>query len=271
MVRIFKEIVKRNKKIYGILCESYDKWISPIKNGHLLYYIQYCKSIRRKEISDLNYYGLNNVKPILWRTWRIGRGRDGAHRRYYLGHFQDKQCFIKIGYKDETVKNELDVLNKQIVPIPFSPQLLIGSMRFSDETVMIAVEYIEGLSEFKLPSSKKDFSKMCGEFITILDELKTRGIVHADIHKGNLMIKNNNLYLLDYGISMVLNDGNTIDYNSRPGTFYVQRDGIRTYDDAYSFVETIVSLDASDEFKNMEEFENIKNKVGDFFFQVRIK
>ena len=106
--------------------------------------------------------------------------------------------------------------------------------------------------------------------MTILDELKNRGIVHADIHKGNLMIKNNHLYLLDYGISKVLNDGNTIDYNSRPGTFYVESGNIRTYDDAYSFVETIVGLGASEEFKNIEEFENIKNRVGDFSFQVRI-
>lgn len=270
MVSIIKNHLKKNEKLYRMLCGFYDKWINPVKNGHLLYYIQYCKSMRGEEISILNDYGFKNIKPILWRTWRIGRGKDGAYRRYYLGYYQGKRSFVKIGYRDETVKNELEVLNKQITPISFSPQFLIGSMCFSEKTVMLAVEYIDGLSEFKIPSNKSDFSKICNDFIAILDELRVRGIVHADIHKGNLMVKKNKLYLLDYGISMVVNDGNTIDYNSRPGTFFIQNDHIRTYDDAYSFVETIVNLGASDEFINMCEFEDIKRRVGEFFFQVRI-
>ena len=136
---------------------------------------------------------------------------------------------------------------------------------------MVAVEYLEGLQKFTVPTSIEEFSNLCVQFNYILDVLLKNDIVHADIHKGNLMTQNGKLILMDYGISMKKSSGNKIDYNARPGTFYRGNLKNRIYDDAFSFVEMIQELNLPDAFISVDEFQKIVSKIGRNYVNVKLK
>lgn len=133
---------------------------------------------------------------------------------------------------------------------------------------MLAVEYIDGLAKFILPGSKEGFSHICTEFLSIMDALEANGIVHADVHKGNLMIKDDRLFLLDYGISKRDGVTNCIDYTARPGTYYKVSGTVRTYDDAYSFIKLVEELDTGCAFVNEEKLLSKKERIGRQCFTV---
>ena len=248
----------------------YDCLVQPIQTGHLKYYIKYSAKRKKKEIRKLKDHGFVLVKPIMFNQWRIGHGRDGAHRRYYSGSLNGELCFIKVGYKDATVSNELAVMMGQEKPFAHSPLLLVGDPDFDEGTVMLAVRFIPSLEVLKVPESKEEFENLCLDFLSIMDDLKARHIIHADIHKENLMLQGSKLILLDYGISMMTDMGNNIDYISRPGTYYTEKNGIRTYDDSYSFIKTVDELGIKESFKECASYHKILNRIGDYTFQVKV-
>lgn len=254
MLKTIKSRIKQISFLYKPLYYFKYKLVAPIKSGHFLYYMKYTFSLKKIECAKLMLLGIANPKPIHFLDWRIGKGKDHAFRRYYLASYNGKKCFIKIGKNDATVRNEYLTLSK--LPkdvIDFSPKILIGKENFDTNTTMLAVEFIEGLEKFTLPKDISTFENLCEQFIHILKVLESQNLVHADIHRGNLMLHNNKLILLDYGISMFKYERNDIDYVARPGTYYRIAEDYRIYDDAYSFTKLIESLqsDFSVETSNM--------------------
>lgn len=267
---MIKELLKKMPALYSLASSAYNHLVRPIKSGHLQYYLKYCANVKKYEIRKLKSYGLDNIKPIMFDQWRIGRGRDGAHRRYYSGSLNGESCFIKVGYKDATVNNELNIMMNQETPFAYSPILLAGASNFDEETVMLAVQFIPSMEQFTIPKTKEQFEDLCQAFLSIADDLKARHIIHADIHKGNLMMKESKLVLLDYGISMMMDTGNNIDYISRPGTYYIEKNGIRTYDDLYSFAKTVEEFGTDESFKECISYKKITDRIGDYTFQINV-
>lgn len=267
---MIKELLKKKPGLYSFLSDTYNHVFGPIKSGHLKYYLQYSVNGKKHEIGNLKSHGLVNIRPIMIPQWRIGHGRDGAHRRYYSGIINGEPCFIKIGYKDATVRNELNVMMAQEEPFTNSPALLGGDLDFDEETVMLAIQFIPSLEKLAIPRSKEEFDGLCQNYLSILDDLKGRHIIHADIHKENLMLQGSKLILLDYGISMMMDVGNDIDYISRPGTYYTENNDIRTYDDAYSFIKTVEELGINESYKECISYQSIMNRIGDYTFQIKV-
>ena len=267
---MIKEVLKKIPGLYSLLSTVNNRLVCPIRSGHMKYYLQYSVNVKKHEIRKLKSYGLENLKPVMFDQWRIGRGRDGAHRRYYRGSINGEQCFIKVGYKDATVSNELMVMSNQEKPFGYSPTLLAGDLDFDEATVMLAVQFIPSMKQFTVPKSKEEFDALCQSFLSIADDLKARQIIHADIHKGNLMMKGSQLVLLDYGISMMMDKGNKIDYISRPGTYYTEKNGIRTYDDSYSYIRTIEEIGIEESFKECESYKKIKDRIGDYTLLIKV-
>lgn len=263
MTDILRKIFRKWPKLYKLLSAIYQTVFAPVVSGHAQYYVKYLLFVKRGEVKKLNLYGLVEPKAYNYREWRIGKGKDGAYRRYYLAYYNGKKCFIKIGTNDATVSNELDILsNFKDAEIDFSPKFLVGDFNFANSTVMVAVDFIEGLTKFEIPGNEETFDDICKQFNDILDKLTSNGVVHADIHKGNLMLCNGKLFLLDYGISMIKDKGNKIDYVARPGTFYIKKDGYRIYDDAYSFEQLLNQQGVSGEYKNCINYQNIVKRKG---------
>ena len=272
MIDKFRKIFRKFPALFKVLSRVYQTFVAPIESGHVQYYIKYLFTLKYSEVKKLKYYGLENIKPVNYREWRIGKGKDHAYRRYYLGKYHGKKCFIKIGKNDATVENEC-LFGEQFshAELTFSPNFLIGDSSFDTNTTMVAVEYLEGLQKFTVPTSIEEFSNLCVQFNYILDVLLKNDIVHADIHKGNLMTQNGKLILMDYGISMKKSSGNKIDYNARPGTFYRENLKNRIYDDAFSFVEMIQELNLPDAFISVDEFQKIVSKIGRNYVNVKLK
>ena len=227
--------------------------------------------MKHKEVKRLRDFSLTKAKPVNFLSWRVGKGKDKAYRRYYLAEYNSMKCFVKVGTNDATVKNEYSLLSQfDMSEIGFSPKYLVGSDIFSHNTTMVAVEYIYGLEKFKIPDDIEAFDMLCASFLEILKTLESNNIVHADVHKGNLMLQDDKLILIDYGISMKKEVGNNIDYVARPGTYFTENNGQRKYDDAYSFIKLLEYLDICDEFKKSGKYNEIKNRVDKFTFCVNV-
>lgn len=271
MVNHVRNFTRRYPKIHRVLSFTYSRIVYPCTTGHFSFFIKYFLFIKHKEVKRLRDFSLIDAKPVSLLSWRVGRGKDKAYRRYYVAEYNSKKCFVKVGTNDSTVKNEYSLLNQfDMSQIGFSPKYLVGSDAFSDDTTMVAVEYINGLEKFKIPDNMESFDLLCASFLEILKTLELNDIVHADVHKGNLMLQGDNLFLLDYGISKKQDVGNNIDYVARPGTYFIENNGLRKYDDAYSFIKLLDCSDISDEFKKSKNYIEIKNRIDKFTFCVNI-
>lgn len=244
----------------------------PVKRGHVAYYIKWSVSVKSKEIKKLSSWGFEDIKPFAPFTWRIGREKDRAYRRYYTATLNGTKCFIKIGKNDSTVKNEALVCAKlKGQKIRFMAEPLAVDMEFSANTVMLANEFIENMRSIGTVAEFEDFKRVCADFIKVLEELKKQELVHADIHKGNMMLTTEKkLILLDFGISIMNKTQKQVDYRSRPGTFYRNSaDGKkRIYDDAYSFVKMFETLGLPRNWKQAEEFKSIEKMIDGYCVEV---
>lgn len=271
MLKKIKQLIKSTPLLYKLLSFIKYKVINPIKSGRYAYYMKYIFTMKGKECTKLTELGLSNPKPFHFMDWRIGKGKDHAFRRYYIAEYKGQKCFVKIGKNDATIYNEYVTLSK--LPhetFDFSPNMLIGQEEFDENTTMLAVEFIEGLEKFSCPADLISFEDLCNQFLHILDVLQSQKLVHADIHKGNLMLCGNKLYLLDYGISMFTDQGNAINYVARPGTYYRTVEEGRIYDDAYSFIKLMEVLKPEYAIENSVALQKIYDRIDKNSFKVTL-
>lgn len=265
---LIKKVIKKIKPIYLFLLYIKINLINPAISGHLWYYLRFLFTMKSSEIKKLKSKGFKKIKTFQPYTWRIGKGQDRAFRRYYLAWFNNTKCFIKIGKNDITVANEAKIYAFiKDKALDFFANCLFIDENFDDSTVMIANEFIEQLIPFTEIDQKSKFDIICSEFFELLDKLESLGIIHADIHKGNILTTpNNGIVLLDFGISFFKGKEKRINYNMRPGTFYIndEENNLRKYDDAYSFVKMIEGLDFPEEWLHSLEYNKIVERIDGF-------
>ena len=263
-----KSRIKNSPLLYPIVFFVKYKIYLPLKRGHVSYYIKYSLFEKRKEIENLIKHGFESIEPMAPCSWRIGKEKDKAFRRYYTAVLNGKKCFIKVGVKDSTVKNEAEVYNAiKDADIDFIAKPLVIDLCFAEDTVMVSNEFIDGLKSLKSISDYEQFKELCSQFQSVLSRLKALQIVHADIHKANMMLTaQGKLILLDFGISIVGNKQKQVNYRARRGTFFRESpDGTtRVYDDAYSFVKMFETLDLDPSWKDAEEFCAIEKLQDDY-------
>ena len=238
--------------------------IIPLKTGYYPFYLFYQLFVQQKEVSSLENLQFSNVMPFEPHTWRYGRGKDKAFRRYYTAYQNGIKYFVKIATKnDSSVQNEIEiqtVLSKK--EYDWTPTCIMAEKNFCKNMSVLIVKYEKGLRKFELPSTKEAFNKLCLKFVRILDDLYAIKVVHSDIHAGNLMLDlDNNLHLLDFGISKFIDMGNDVNYLARPGTFYRNTKNKRIYDDAYSFVCLMDRIGLPTEWKDEAYYLEIKKRI----------
>lgn len=272
MIHLLKKLLRRNPHFHDTVVKWWKIWIEPILNGHLKYYIVYCIYSRHSETARLAQYGFTDIRPWKYRSWRIGKGRDHVFRRYFTAKYQNTPCFIKVGNNDTTVMNEYLVHTRlKDTPVSFTPQLVAGDCRFAENTVMLATAFVPGLERFSVPKDTTAFEALCRQFLDILEILEQNRLVHADIHRGNLMLAGERIYLMDFGISRFTDCENSVDYSARPGTFYRTADSERTYDDAYSFLCLLEKSGISPEQAASPAYQAIRERIGKCHFTVKLR
>ncbi len=234
----------------------------------------------RHEVKMLKKIGFAQLNLFKTRSWRIGKELDHAYRRYYTGFYDGQKCFIKIAENDSTIENELFVAKNLIgKKFTFISKIICIDSSFDGNKKMLATIFTKGLHPLSKESIYHDVETVraeslldyCRQMRNILQQLEKIKLVHADIHKGNLMLdENDHLILLDFGISKFLDKGNNVDYISRPGTFYRNTSGGRIYDDAYSFIQMINRYDAIKDIMESGEYKSIVERIDKVAFTVNI-
>ncbi len=66
----------------------------------------------------------------------------------------------------------------------------------------ISMEFVEGtrLKEFLNSASKSDIQKICFEVGRIVGKLHANGIVHGDLTTSNMIVKDGEIFLIDFGL-----------------------------------------------------------------------
>lgn len=264
--------MNKGSKLYKCFSFVYQLLIGKWKYGFYPFMLKYFFLIRRREILELKKLGFDNLRIYKTDSWRIGVENDHAYRRYYLAKFNGRECFVKIAQNDSTVNNEIYVADRiKGYKMSFTPEVIYTSTEFLDNRNLLVLEFIDGLRPLSEALSKDNTSAFCNQFLLILNTLKAINLIHADIHKGNLMLdKDNNLILLDFGISIFKDEKNNVDYKSHPGTYYQEKDCIRIYDDAFSFVQMIRQLHVHDYIKDDEAYNEIYNRIGNFYADINM-
>lgn len=245
--------------------------IYPFLNGYYSFMIKYFLSIKQEEVKFLKDYGFSDIRPFKSRSWRIGGEVDHAYRRYYTANCGSTLCFIKVAQNDSTIFNEISVAEQLAEKnIRFISKVMASDTNFAGGKQMLATEFIRGLHPISKESVYNDVEIVtapqlidcCKQMLKILDTLESLQLVHADIHKGNLMLDDNdNLILLDFGISKFLNRENDVNYSLRPGTFYRELAEGRIYDDAYSFLKLICRYESCKEIENDDAYKDICYRI----------
>lgn len=259
----------------------YQTLIRPIFNGYFLYMINYYFHVRNIEIYELKKYGFSNISAFKSKSWRRGTGLDHAHRRYYTADRDGMKCFIKVAENDKTIANEILVSERiKGYNFTFTPTLVCSDKRFLGKKKMLAIEFQEGLH----PIAKEDnlgrtadisgttLLQYCEDFLSICKQLESVGLVHADIHKGNIMVdKKGHLCLLDFGISKFIDTESDNDYKARPGTFFQIEGQARIYDDVYSFLKMLGRYPSTTKILDDPTYKEIESRLGMLYFKVDIK
>ena len=273
MLSKLASFIKKYPFLHKILSFIYDKLVVNITSGYYWRCVKYFFVTYFPEKNNLKKYGFKKIKPVNSKGWRWGKGLDKAYRRYYTAYYNEKKCFIKVAKNDVTIINEIKInsyLAEIGVNVEFATKHIISDEFFCNNTAMMAIEYVSDLENFYIPETVEGFEKLCREFMEILKTLEQAHIIHADIHKGNLMLKDGKPILLDFGISKIKNKENEIDYKARPGTFFRVNGSERIYNDAYSFIKMLEKMEIKEEFKNLAEYKDIEKLCDENCFVVNI-
>ena len=273
-------LIRRYKWFHKPISLFFQYFVYPLSNGYYLFMFKYIFTIKNKEINELRSYGFTEILPFKTRTWRIGKESDNAHRRYYTAYYKGNKCFIKVAQNDSTIGNEIAVAEQLLdKKLNYISKVITFDKTFACNKQMLVTTFTNGLHPISKESIYDDVEqvhaselvKYCKQMYNILLSLEELQLVHADIHKGNLMLDiNDNLILLDFGISKFLDKENDVKYDCRPGTFYRQTPEGRVYDDAYSFLQLINRYDSCKNIYDSDAYKSICERVDKVKFLVKI-
>lgn len=112
--------------------------------------------------------------------------KDRVKKNYRIREIDDKLRKFR-------TKREAKIIEK----LPVSKPALV---KVSDEKMQIEMEYIKGnlLRDFL---TEKNCAKLCREIGKDVAKIHDAGIIHGDLTTSNLILKENKIYFIDFGLS----------------------------------------------------------------------
>jgi Kae1-associated kinase Bud32 len=135
----------------------------------------------------------------------------GAEAVLYIDTFEDQQALVKERIKknyrideiDEKIRKTRTKAEVKLLTESRKIGVLTPKIFFVDETNhKIIMEFIDGIriKELFYASDKKTIEKICFEIGKIVGKLHSAGIIHGDLTTSNMILKDNKIYLIDFGL-----------------------------------------------------------------------
>ncbi|MEM7821686.1 MAG: KEOPS complex kinase/ATPase Bud32 [Candidatus Aenigmatarchaeota archaeon] len=137
--------------------------------------------------------------------------KQGAEAILYLDEFEGTRVLVKerikkdyrieqidIKLRKERTKEEVKLLTEaRRVGIP-TPKIF----EVDYEKFKIIMEFIEGerVKEFFSRANKETIEKICFEMGRLVGKLHSAGIIHGDLTTSNMILKENQIYFIDFGL-----------------------------------------------------------------------
>jgi TP53 regulating kinase-like protein len=137
--------------------------------------------------------------------------KQGAEAKLFLTKHDDQKVIvkdrIKKGYRIEQIDKKIRksrtsqefnlISGARRVGIP-TPRLF----SINKEEYKIIMEYIDGerIKELLNKSDKKTIEKVCFEIGKYIGKLHSAGIIHGDLTTSNMILKNEKVHLIDFGL-----------------------------------------------------------------------
>ena len=126
------------------------------------------------------------------------------NRYYFMKRLKNNDFNLK-----KMLKNEIDVLSKLDglnVPVVVNYSLDMG---------YIVYEYIDGLNLNNIKIMNiNDIHILVLKILDVLSLIHKHGIIHCDIKKSNIILSNDEVYIIDFGISCTDGINNFLGYGS---------------------------------------------------------
>jgi len=137
--------------------------------------------------------------------------KQGAEAKLYIDEFEGRKVLvkerIKKGYRipqlDDSLrktrtKKEVNLLREARRFGIFTPQIL----HVNEKENKIIMEFVDGklIKEFLNSADKRTVGKICFAIGSIIGKLHSGGIVHGDLTTSNMILKDGNIYIIDFGL-----------------------------------------------------------------------
>jgi len=139
--------------------------------------------------------------------------KQGAEAIIYLNEFEGQQALvkerIKKNYRIDQIDNKLRKIRTREEVRLLTEARKIGVMtpkilNVDYENYKIIMEYIDGerLKELLMNANERTVKETCFELGRLVGKLHSAGMVHGDLTTSNMIIKNNQIYFIDFGLGM---------------------------------------------------------------------
>ena len=138
---------------------------------------------------------------------KIGQGKFGG---IYQGLYKKKE---KVAIKVENLDSEVKLLKHETTILNYlynkgsrnTPHVYYYGL-YKGNPILIMPFYETTLESWNQNKSKNERNKLFVKMIEILSIVHEFGVLHRDIKLDNFMIKNNDVYLIDFGLSTIYID-----------------------------------------------------------------
>jgi len=135
----------------------------------------------------------------------------GAEAVLYLDNFEDQQVLVKERIKknyridqiDQEIrkartKGEVKLLTESRKVGVLTPKIF----SVDEKNHKIIMEFIEGkrIKELLYEADEKTAEKICFEIGKLVGKLHSAGIIHGDLTTSNIILKENQIYFIDFGL-----------------------------------------------------------------------
>ena len=160
-----------------------------------IYYMLH-KPKEKEIIQVLRKLNMINIKAFNKNMWKL----EPTFTQYYSGYMEGKKVFCKVCFNDKykVVEREYNILKRIQKEGSWLSEHVPNVQLYLKEnnTELVISEYLEGE---KIEKQQTNLLNICEQMMKILKEFREKGIIHGDIRPSNFILKDEKVYIIDFG------------------------------------------------------------------------